>query len=193
MTGNSKRIEFIDALRGFTMILVVMGHTRTLCMNFNDDFFSFLGLFFQFRMPLFFFISGFVFYSTKRVWNWDDFKAFMKKKIPVQIVTPALFFFSFCAVKHIDVINGLLSANKVGYWFTTTLFEFFLLYIIFFQIIKKISNRILNISIWMSIGLVIYMTTSAPVLNHLGIIEHPYVLLFSVVKLNYFFLNSATL
>lgn len=186
MIGNNKRIEYIDALRGFTMILVVMGHTRTICMNANNDFFSFLELFFQFRMPLFFFISGFVFYSAKRVWNWDDFIVFMKKKIPVQIITPALFFISYCVVKQIDISYALLSTNKVGYWFTTTLFEFFLFYIFFFRIIEKISNKTLKIIIWVSIGVVFYVTTAAPVLNRLGIIEHPMVWLFDVVKLNYF-------
>lgn len=54
-----KRIGYLDALRGFTMILVVCVH----CLTYSDikqnpitDFFS------LFRMPLFFFISGFILY-----------------------------------------------------------------------------------------------------------------------------------
>ena len=50
------RIEYIDALRGFTMILVVFHHIMSLGMGIESSVCS--SLFITFRMPLFFFISG---------------------------------------------------------------------------------------------------------------------------------------
>lgn len=52
------RINYIDALRGFTMILVVVGHVigRSLGLGGYDSVISSIIL--TFRMPMFFFISG---------------------------------------------------------------------------------------------------------------------------------------
>lgn len=59
----TKRIEYIDALRGFTMILVVFSHVEMTSLGFETP--TFLNsMFMSFRMPLFFFISGFI-----RTWN----------------------------------------------------------------------------------------------------------------------------
>ena len=54
----NKRIEYIDAMRGFTMILVVYAHIRFYGYHINDysDAFSFNSLFMLIRMPLFFFV-----------------------------------------------------------------------------------------------------------------------------------------
>lgn len=67
----NNRIEWIDALKGFAILTVVIGHCVTDCISsrtfpehayflqaFNDFIYSF-------HMPLFFMISGYVFYLTK--------------------------------------------------------------------------------------------------------------------------------
>lgn len=53
------RIEWIDAMRGFTMLIVVWYHV---CLNtYCGESYDVFTLFFKtFRMPLFFFISGFI-------------------------------------------------------------------------------------------------------------------------------------
>lgn len=87
--STTKRIEWIDALRGFTMILVVFSHIETLGFEMPrstvNDFFS------QFRMPLFFFISGFIAFRAGEVWNRQYFTRQMLKKMRIQII-PTLFF-----------------------------------------------------------------------------------------------------
>jgi peptidoglycan/LPS O-acetylase OafA/YrhL len=56
--NSTKRIEYIDAMRGFTMILVVFSHIEGMLFK---DYYSFVNqVFMSFRMPLFFFISGLV-------------------------------------------------------------------------------------------------------------------------------------
>lgn len=74
-TEQPKRISYLDALRGFTMILVVVSHVakfldvETLSPGSLHYYFN------NFRMPLFFFISGFVFYKTGFVWNSVNIKS----------------------------------------------------------------------------------------------------------------------
>ena len=89
-------------MRGFTMLLVVSCHVTNICFNPDADELPFIfgNLFQQFRMPLFFFISGFVLYSAKRSWSTTEIVQFFKKKIPVQLLFPA-----FCMVVCMLVTN----------------------------------------------------------------------------------------
>ena len=60
------RIHYIDALRGFTMLLVVFAHVLTFGFGMQKSFLS--ELFITFRMPMFFFISGFIGYKAIDRW-----------------------------------------------------------------------------------------------------------------------------
>ena len=114
----SKRIGYIDAMRGFTMILVVYSHICTFCMG--DSNMAFNDVFFLFRLPCFFFISGWLFKVTDPVWP------IIKKKFMVQIV-PTLFFLFLLAPP--PAYFHQFGAFKGGYWFTFALFVYFMLYI----------------------------------------------------------------
>lgn len=58
-----ERIRYIDALRGFTMLLVVFGHVMMFTFGIGG-YNSVIGSFFlTFRMPMFFFISGYIAYK----------------------------------------------------------------------------------------------------------------------------------
>ena len=122
---GTKRIEYIDAMRGFTMLLVVYSHISSI--GYGVHYQSFNDFFIHFRMPLFFFISGWVLYKLGRVWDWSFFKSFLGKKFIVQII-PTVVFFSI-NIYLTDRINfDSFKETKAGYWFTYTLFEYFLLY-----------------------------------------------------------------
>ena len=117
-----KRIEFIDALRGFTMILVVMGHVCLFCDigsgNIAIQFWS------LFRMPLFFFISGFIVYKDRFIWNASNTISFLVKKFRVQIITTiiVLFVCSLTKANGLSFLDCLQRNDKGGYWFTIILF-----------------------------------------------------------------------
>ena len=70
MMEKTHRIEYIDALRGFTMLLVVYGHILVHCFDFDfttePSFNSIISLI---RMPIFFFISGFIMYKKDLVYD----------------------------------------------------------------------------------------------------------------------------
>lgn len=126
VSTGTKRIEYIDALRGFTMFLVVFMHVGKWCLDTPDE--SFSTILKMVRMPMFFLISGFVLYKPGVVWNTKHMVAFFKKKIPVQLLSPLLFYVVYLHVNNIGLKDGLFDSAKYGYWFTFVLFEFFVFY-----------------------------------------------------------------
>lgn len=127
---HNKRIEFIDALRGFTMILVVLVHVAGFCLNIDGTTPSIHLFVQQIRMPMFFFVSGFVMYKEFSLWTFHNIKIFLKKKARVQILGTFVFFISYLYVHAISIKDGILSETKYGYWFTFTLFLFYIIYLI---------------------------------------------------------------
>lgn len=123
------------------MILVVMWHISLFCLHSVNNI-SYNSIMAQFRMPLFFFVSGFVFYKDI-VWNKATLKSFIKKKIPVQILTPTLFLLLYIHIHQLPIKGIFFDFNRYGYWFTYVLFLFFTFYIC----IKFISQFFLTKSI----------------------------------------------
>ena len=123
----TKRIEYIDALRGITMILVVFSHVE-LFGFYVDEPTLLNSLFISFRMPLFFFISGFIAYKASIEWNLQTWWAMSKKKILVQLV-PTLFFGMIYTYLYYntDIYTFITRNGKLGYWFTIVLLEIFLI------------------------------------------------------------------
>lgn len=117
----NKRIGYIDAMRGFTMILVVYSHICHFCLG--DSLLGFNATFFLFRLPCFFFISGWLFEPVSR----RPFRQIARKKFMVQIVPTAIFLLLLAPPPEFFHQLGTL---KGGYWFTFTLFEFFLIYML---------------------------------------------------------------
>lgn len=127
-TTGTQRIGYIDAMRGFTMFLVVLGHVVALCWQLGPDTPSFHHYFTQMRMPMFFFISGFVLYKAGVVWDWQQIVRFFKKKIPVQLISPFIFLVIFLHVTGTPLFNGFIDKTKAGYWFTFVLLEYYVFY-----------------------------------------------------------------
>ena len=138
-----KRIEYLDALRGFTMILVVIHHVYNYTFGFNEEQIagSYNYIFQLFHMPLFFFVAGFVFYKKDTEWNIENSFSFLKKKVSVLILSPLLFWLAYVIVKNVDIAQSILSINKSGYWFTFTLFEYFILYIVFQSVARSVKIK----------------------------------------------------
>ena len=116
------------------MILVIYFHVPSYClgnayMGFND-------VFEKFRMPLFFFISGFVFYKANRLWNFSNAKEILKRKFVIQII-PTFFFLLLYLYLFKQIDFKYFGSDKGGYWYTYVLFEFYTLYII----IEYLFNR----------------------------------------------------
>ncbi len=127
-----QRIEYIDAMRGLTMVLVVYSHICNYCLG--DKWMGWNDVFFIFRLPCFFFISGWLFEKVGRKWNSVSIKNTVKHKFMVQIVPTFIFLLLLAGP---SLFFSRLGATKGGYWFTFALFEFFLLCIFSERYLKK--------------------------------------------------------
>lgn len=107
------------------MILVVCNHTMPIFPYSN-----FLELF---RMPLFFFVSGLILYKKEYIWNISNTTKFLSKKFFVQIIPTAILLSLYMFIFKIYIIDGKYN----GYWFTITLFEYFLVYSLCNFLIKR--------------------------------------------------------
>ncbi|MBQ8270972.1 MAG: acyltransferase family protein [Bacteroidaceae bacterium] len=178
MTATSqptKRIEYIDALRGFTMILVVFSHVEMTSLGFTPP--TFLNsLFMSFRMPLFFFISGFIAYKAGVEWNRDKWCSMSKKKILVQLVPTFIFGLIYTyAYFGVDFQSFITHNGKLGYWFTIALLEIFLIVytantLLYTPNEKTFRKRMVVALILLSGGLFIakFAIKMLPALNEIG-------------------------
>ena len=126
----NKRIGYIDAMRGFTMILVIFAHVCHFCLC--DDRMGYNAVFILFRLPCFFFISGWLFEPIAQ----RPFMPVARHKMTVQLL-PTFIFLLFLAPP--PFFFHQLGAMKGGYWFTFVLFEFFILYMLIVRLGKKWS------------------------------------------------------
>ncbi|MDE5869479.1 MAG: acyltransferase [Muribaculaceae bacterium] len=159
------RLDFIDGLRGLTMLMVVYWHVLVMSMNVTTYTAMTLQLF---RMPLFFFISGFFAYS----FNFDRSK--LEKRLSnrwhKQFLPTFFIFLMFIIfeVAYTGAFNGVgeylgsfftslrqngLSEFKSGYWFTFVLVEVFCIFasISYLLCRFKLSRNIQGM-IWLAIA-----------------------------------------
>lgn len=133
-TNAQSRLLWVDAMRGFSMILVVLAHV--LGGMGIGSYNTFLGSFFlTFRMPLFFFVSGYFSYRSIQWWNKSRIKDILKRKIQAQIICTIVFFSLYMYCKGLT-----FDGNFGGYWFTIVLFQMYVIYLslsLFARLIKK--------------------------------------------------------
>ncbi len=154
---QNNRIAYIDALRGFTMFLVVLQHVETYgirCLGSGTFVETFL---LPFRMPLFFFISGFVTYKGIERFTLKFTSEMALKKLVHLIVPLVVFCFLYSQVTSMKqtIFDG---SELLGYWFTLVLLEMALLYFVF-SLISRLTNQwVLDIALVVtSIVLYIFM------------------------------------
>lgn len=140
---GGKRIGWIDAMRGFSIILVVFGHVL-LKMGFPTTSTTIGSILLTFRMPLFFFISGFFAYRAFDKWSLGLAKSVVKRKIQAQVICTIVFYALF-QICHNKSILAFLSDGFSWFWFTVVLCQMFQVYLIL-AITETITkcNKIVN-------------------------------------------------
>lgn len=122
----TKRIEYIDALRGFTMILVVFHHVLLFSFNVKGSLVN--GVIMSFFMPLFFFISGLMGYRDNAVWDRKAWGSMTKAKVQSLLIPTFILGLTYAyAYRHLGFSSFVTDVYKLGYWFTITLFEMFVI------------------------------------------------------------------
>ena len=98
-----------------------------------------------FRMPLFFFVSGFLAYKANMTWNLPNLGKLTAKKLRVQIIPTVVFFLFAAAVirtepNFLTAVDTMFhSTTKGGYWFTLALLYMFIIYYVFAYIESKLK------------------------------------------------------
>lgn len=140
---RKSRLEWLDALRGFTMIMVVAYHVCQNTFLLSPKASASMPFLVLFRMPLFFFVSGFLAYKASLVWDLPTLGRMLAKKLRVQLIPTVVFFLFAAAVlykgPYLDVVcEKLISPTKGGYWFTLTLLYMFVIYYLFCYVESKL-------------------------------------------------------
>lgn len=125
-------------MRGFSMILVVFGHVL-LMMGFPTDSTVLGSILLTFRMPLFFFVSGFFAFRIMEKWTIQMTKTIMKRKIQAQVIS-TVFFYTLFQLCHNDSPLLFLHDGFSWFWFTVVLFQMFLIYSIL-AIVEKLLGK----------------------------------------------------
>ena len=158
-TIMEQRIGYIDSLRGLAMFLVVMTHTTTLC--FGGNFFSFNDALSVFRMPVFFFIGGFLMNRPGKFegWHLKDWLGFVGRKI-LPLTVPAIIFILLYSLLYGQSLQGIcMDSSKGGYWFTLVYLVFYILWALFYAFFRglcKIKERWV-VAICLLLGLLVYL------------------------------------
>lgn len=141
-----QRKEWIDCMRGITMLLVIITHCEFYLTSGHSSFSDFCVVF---RMPLFFFISGYFAYSQRL-----KFSAPGKVIEPIRrrllgVIVPTMVFCALFSILLISIENTSISdilhdKYKGGYWFTLVSFEIFIICIplVFIANVNSIKRSI---------------------------------------------------
>lgn len=124
---QQNRIGYIDAQRGMAMILVVYFHIAA--YGFGSYEIGYNDIIERFRMPTFFFISGWLFYKAGRIWDRQTITGMIRKKFMVQIIPTVVFMLLYLVMFNLLDVSSF-GSDKKGYWFTVVLFEYFVIYIV---------------------------------------------------------------
>ncbi len=149
MKNDKKRIVWIDYLKVFACILVVIGHLiqslQKSSIDNYDNITSFINWFiYLFHMPLFFAVSGYLYEMNKKQFSWKQYKNFVIKKI-INLGVPYIVFYLLYVIiniifassvntpKGIEEIIGIINNPMPPYWFLYALLSIF----IFIPLLEK--------------------------------------------------------
>lgn len=144
MQSAPKRVLFIDAMRGFTMFLVVLGHVFVYGLGYGEEESVLSSFFITFRMPMFFFISGYIGFKAIEKWDFDFYKKLLGKKALVQLVPTIVFFLIWCFAFEKNIISTFSETGATVYWFTVVLFEMFVVYFSIAFLSNCISTKLFS-------------------------------------------------
>lgn len=142
MADKKKRIEWIDYLKAFACILVVLGHLlqsfQKSNIDNNQNITSFIIWFiYLFHMPVFFCISGYLYENGKKEFSWGNYKMFEIKKIINFVVPYFTFYLLFVGINMMfsdsvnnprgiqDILN-IFNNPMAPYWFLYALLSIFI-------------------------------------------------------------------
>lgn len=151
---SDSRLKYIDAIRGFTIILVVYSHVMFFIALDTKELIN--SYFIRFRMPLFFFISGFFVYSPN--YTFEHLIRRTRNRLLRQLYPTIVICLLFILTLYRHSARHLLyDPGKGGYWFTLVAVEIFLVIapLLFLMNSAKFSNAKKAISLFLVIAAIV--------------------------------------
>lgn len=149
------RIEYIDAMRGLAMFMVVVYHITFGCFHSDNIITKIVNV--QLELPLFFFISGFFANKMSR----NGFRKAIVDKFSYLVVPALIMMAIYCWVMDFDFFEGLQKRLKEGYWFTLVLFEFIVIFLCFEWIGEKLNmSPLLKKYLHLFVGIILIYVAS---------------------------------
>lgn len=154
--SKKSRLVWLDACRGFTMLLVIFWHLMQTPFSEVSLMNRYLTLF---RMPTFLFISGYLMYSSN--YSKELLASRSKKRLIQQLYPTILIWLAstyiigvFIDGKTPSIIAMLYNPFKNGFWFTFVLVElFFIAAPILYLFNKYAVSRSVQVGVFMGIAL----------------------------------------
>lgn len=134
---STQRIQYVDAMRGLAMIMVVIWHVFTISLHCETQFSTLFNWVLQ--MPLFVMISGFF---VGKLLN-SSFTKLLRKEF-IHLVIPAVIMMTiYCWTFSKSFHYVIVDTYKGGYWFTYLLFAYFVIFYISNKLIDKCVTKTL--------------------------------------------------
>lgn len=135
------RIKYIDQLKGFAIILVVMGHIIFfIFMNSRSN--LIFQIIYSFHMSLFMFLAGFVAYKKNQNFDFKSIFDYIKYKfinLIIPFITIGLLFVVYYRREPVELFYHPM---KLGYWFIWVLFFIYCINLIPTFISKKFNKNV---------------------------------------------------
>ena len=140
--SESKRIEYIDSLKGFAIILVVLGHVTDgyFFSRFNpaadDIFWPICNVIYAFHMPLMMLISGYLFYAAYIRRDEKKNVSVKWKRVLIHILNMLFIYivfsliFGFIKMKLAGVVTDSVTADDLKGIFVKSISPFWYLYVL---------------------------------------------------------------
>ena len=143
----NKRLVYLDALRGFAMLMVVIVHVEGFSLFIEDFHITVLRRICEaIMLPLFFFVSGF---NARTI----DCRTLITKS--AQLLIPAVIIgIAYSLYINKDINLFIHNIYKYGYWFTITLCEMLILFFLIPKFCRCGNNK--NVSL-IIIAFIIYL------------------------------------
>lgn len=108
-------MEWLDAMRGLTMILVVAYHVAQISFGVSERTSSSLPFLVLFRMPLFFFVSGFLAYKASFEWTVPNTLRLTWKKLKIQVLPALVFLCVLILLPKMPQVGEWLNHNRPNF------------------------------------------------------------------------------
>ena len=140
--SESKRIEYIDSLKGFAIILVVLGHVTDgyFFSRFNsaadDIFWPICNVIYAFHMPLMMLISGYLFFAAYIKRDAEKNVTVKWKRLLIHILNMIFIYivfslvFGFIKMKLAGVVTDSVTADDLKGIFVKSISPFWYLYVL---------------------------------------------------------------